>query len=198
MPDVTHLSRRQGTALVLSVPLAGVLRTSVAAAASIEVWTGPGCGCCHEWVAHLRDNGFEVTTHDGGNSEARARLGIPAQFGSCHTGEAGGFALEGHVPAREISRLLEERPDAIGLSVPSMPRGSPGMDGEAYGNVLDPYDVRSCAATAAQAFTRPIEDLARARRTGRRRYAQWTSYSAASKHRESPRASGARWPSRPC
>jgi hypothetical protein len=59
----------------------------------------------------------------------------------CHTGEAAGFAIEGHVSAREIDRLLEERPDAIGLAVPAMPRGSPGMDGPVYGGVRDPYDV---------------------------------------------------------
>jgi hypothetical protein len=110
-------------------------------APTIEVWTGPGCGCCHDWIEHLRANGFEVTTHDGGNSDARARLGIPVQYGSCHTGEVAGYAIEGHVPAREIRRLLEEKRDAVGLSVPSMPRGSPGMDGPAYGNVRDPYDV---------------------------------------------------------
>jgi hypothetical protein len=71
----------------------------------------------------------------------RKRQGIPEALGSCHTGVIEGYALEGHVPAREIRRLLAERPDAIGLSVPSMPRGSPGMDGPVYGGVRDPYDV---------------------------------------------------------
>ena len=108
---------------------------------SIEVWTGPSCSCCHDWIKHLQANGFEVTSHDGGNGEARARLGMPVRYGSCHSAEIAGYAIEGHVPAREIHRLLEERPDAIGLSVPAMPRGSPGMDGPAYGGVLDPYDV---------------------------------------------------------
>ena len=141
MTDTAKLTRRTFNTLLLLTPLSAALRTARADATAIEVWTGPGCGCCHEWVAHLRDNGFAVTTHDGGNVEARARLGMPAQFSSCHTGEIEGFALEGHVPAREIRRLLEERPEAIGLSVPAMPRGSPGMDGPAYGNIHDPYDV---------------------------------------------------------
>ena len=66
---------------------------------------------------------------------------MPVRYGSCHTAEAAGYAIEGHVPAAEIYRLLEERPAAIGLSVPAMPRGSPGMDGPMYGNVRDPYDV---------------------------------------------------------
>lgn len=131
-----HLGRR-----AVSVSLAAALLTPFlparAAGLAAEVWTGPSCGCCHGWVDHLRANGFDVTTHDGGNGEARARLGIPVDYGSCHTGLVDGYALEGHVPAREIHRLLAERPAAIGLSVPGMPRGSPGMES----TVHDPYDV---------------------------------------------------------
>ena len=107
----------------------------------IKVWKSPTCGCCNDWITHLEDNGFSVASFDEGNSDARERLGMPARFGSCHTGEVEGYAIEGHVPAREIHRLLEEKPQAIGLSVPAMPRGSPGMDGPMYGNVKDPYDV---------------------------------------------------------
>lgn len=124
----------------LAVPFAGVLRAQ-GSGDVVEVWTGPGCACCHEWVEHLEQHGFEVSVHDGGNREARERLGMPMRYGSCHTAAVGGYALEGHVPAREIVRLLDERPEAIGLSVPAMPRGSPGMDGPAYGDVTDPYDV---------------------------------------------------------
>lgn len=137
-PDRTR--RRLSAALVLA-PLVAPLAGRAASLASIEVWTGPSCSCCHDWIAHLQANDFAVVTHDGGNAEARARLGMPIRYGSCHTGAVAGYALEGHVPAREIQRLLAERPDAIGLSVPAMPRGSPGMDGPAYGNVHDPYDV---------------------------------------------------------
>lgn len=108
---------------------------------TIKVWKSPTCGCCKDWIRHLESNGFSVTSYDEGNSDARQRLGIPVRFGSCHTGEIDGYAIEGHVPAKEIYRLLEEMPDAIGLSVPAMPRGSPGMDGPAYGGVQDPYDV---------------------------------------------------------
>jgi hypothetical protein len=93
------------------------------------------------WVKHLRENRFDVTTHDGGNGDARKRLGLPIDFSSCHTGVVAGYAIEGHVPPREILRLLREQPDAVGLSVPAMPRGAPGMDGPAYGNGHDPYDV---------------------------------------------------------
>ena len=108
---------------------------------SIEVWKSPTCGCCNDWISHLEANGFSVTSYDEGSYEAMKRLGMPPRFGSCHTAEIDGYAIEGHVPAKEILRLLEERPDAIGLSVPAMPRGSPGMDGPEYGGVQDPYDV---------------------------------------------------------
>jgi len=107
----------------------------------IKVWKSPTCGCCNDWIRHLQANGFSVTSYDEGNSGARKRLGMPVRFGSCHTAEVDGYAIEGHVPAREIYRLLDERPNAIGLSVPAMPRGSPGMDGPEYGGVKDPYDV---------------------------------------------------------
>ena len=135
-------TRRALSSALLLAPFAAMsLRLRAAENARIEVWTGPSCSCCHDWIKHLEANGFDVTTHDGGNSDARSRLGMPINFGSCHTGEVSGYAIEGHVPAREIKRVLEERPDAIGLAVPAMPRGSPGMDGTAYGGVRDPYDV---------------------------------------------------------
>ena len=134
-------TRRRFSASLLLAPLAASLRVSAAPALAMEVWTGPSCSCCYDWIKHLRANGFDVTTHDGGNSEVRKRLRMPVDYGSCHTGEVAGYAIEGHVPAREIHRLLEERLDAVGLSVPAMPRGSPGMDGPAYGGVRDKYDV---------------------------------------------------------
>jgi hypothetical protein len=79
--------------------------------------------------------------HDTGNTDMRTRLGIAPQYGSCHTARVGGYAIEGHVPAADIRRLLKERPKAIGLAVPGMPVGSPGMDGPAYGGHKDPHDV---------------------------------------------------------
>ena len=114
---------------------------SAAEGLSIEVWKSPTCGCCNDWITHLEVNGFSVTSYDEGSTEAMIRLGMPFRYGSCHTASIEGYAIEGHVPAREIHRLLKERPEAIGLSVPAMPRGSPGMDGPMYGGVKDPYDV---------------------------------------------------------
>ena len=107
----------------------------------VEVWKDPNCGCCEDWVQHLKTNGFAVQVHDTGNTAARSRLGVPEALGSCHTALVGGYALEGHVPAREIYRLLKERPAAIGLAVPGMPVGSPGMDGAVYGGRKDAYAV---------------------------------------------------------
>ncbi|MCB2008986.1 MAG: DUF411 domain-containing protein, partial [Rhodoferax sp.] len=107
----------------------------------VEVWKDPNCGCCQDWVRHLQANGFEVRVHDSGNAAARARLGVAERWGSCHTASVGGYAIEGHVPAGDIHRLLKERPQAIGLSVPGMPVGSPGMDAPAYGGRQDPFDV---------------------------------------------------------
>lgn len=107
----------------------------------MEVWKDPNCGCCGDWVAILEKDGFAVRVHDVGNAGARRRLKVPVELGSCHTAQAGPYAIEGHVPAREIRRLLRERPDAIGLTVPGMPVGSPGMDGPVYGDRRDPYDV---------------------------------------------------------
>ena len=97
-----------------------------------------------------------MTTYNGGGVEAMERLGMPMRYGSCHTAEIDGYAVEGHVPVREILRLVQEKPDAVGISVPGMPRGSPGMDGPEYGGVEDPYDVlligRDGKATVFQSY----------------------------------------------
>lgn len=151
-----HLSHTRRSTLLL--PLLALVGPAVFAASPIraEVWKGPTCGCCHDWIAHLEANGFSVLAHDDGNDEARRRLGMPIRYGSCHTALIDGCAIEGHVPAREIKRLLAERPRAVGLAVPAMPIGSPGMDGPAYRGRRDPYDVllvaRDGQATVYQSY----------------------------------------------
>ena len=135
-----HLDRTRRRVLAATALLIAAPRL-IAAPTSIEVWKSPTCGCCKDWVAHLESHGFAVKVHDDGNTDARSRLRMPLRYGSCHTGAVGGYAIEGHVPAREIHRLLKERPQAIGLAVPGMPVGSPGMDGPAYGDRRDPYEV---------------------------------------------------------
>jgi len=108
------------------------------AADSIEVWKDPGCGCCTKWVDHLKAAGFKVRTIEANDlNAARARNGVPQTLSACHTARVGGYAIEGHVPAEDIKRLLRERPKAAGLAVPGMPLGSPGMEADR----TQPYDA---------------------------------------------------------
>lgn len=132
-----------GTLGAVGAVSAGLLLRPAAVQARplIEVWKSPTCGCCQDWIMYLQAEGFEVRAHDTGNAAKRASLGLPQKFGSCHTGVIDGYAIEGHVTAPDIRRLLTERPRAIGLAVPGMPRGTPGMDAPVYGGVSDPHDV---------------------------------------------------------
>ena len=135
------LQRRGWLALPLLLAVPTAWARPDGNAVLVDVWKSPSCGCCKDWVTHLESNGFKVRTYDDGNTAVRQSLGMQARLGSCHTASVGGYAIEGHVPAREIQRLLKDRPAAIGLAVPAMPIGSPGMDGPAYGKRKDPYDV---------------------------------------------------------
>ncbi len=102
---------------------------------SITVYKSPTCGCCSKWVSHLQDNGFEVEAIDKNDmNSVKQGAGIPRKLASCHTARIGGYLIEGHVPAADIKRLLEERPDVAGLTVPGMPMGSPGMEGHRKDN----------------------------------------------------------------
>ncbi|MBK8770103.1 MAG: DUF411 domain-containing protein [Rhizobiales bacterium] len=111
-----------------------------AALPKVEVFRNPGCGCCEGWVDHMRNAGFEVSIEDDANLEGRLeRLGIPSELGSCHVGISSGFAFVGHIPSIDVSRFLSSPPaDAVGLTVPGMPVGSPGMGPEGSGG---PYNV---------------------------------------------------------
>ena len=95
----------------------------------VSVYKSPTCGCCGEWVKHMRAAGFRVETHDIANvGPVRRRYGVPDRLASCHTAVVDGYAIEGHVPASDIRRLLRERPKVTGLAVPGMVVGSPGME----------------------------------------------------------------------
>jgi len=107
----------------------------------VTVYKHPSCGCCNKWVDHLEDNGFEVTKvnlQDVGT--IKRQFGITRDLMSCHTAIIDGYAFEGHVPASDIKRFLSKKLDLIGLSVPGMPVGSPGME---MGNRIDRYAVVS-------------------------------------------------------
>jgi hypothetical protein len=123
------MNRKTFLKALLVAPAMTVVRL-LAAAPKIQVFKTPTCGCCANWVKHLQANGFEVAVKEVQDTgEYRRQYGVPEKLLSCHTGVVEGYALEGHVPAAEIHRLLQERPKAKGLAVPGMPMGSPGMEG---------------------------------------------------------------------
>ncbi len=134
-------ARRHWLAAAAALLAAPALALQKAAGPLVEVWKSPSCGCCKDWISHIEAAGFSSKVHDVGNNAMRGRLKVPQALGSCHTALVGGYAIEGHVPAREIRRLLAEKPAAVGLAVPGMPIGSPGMDGPVYGDQHDPYEV---------------------------------------------------------
>jgi hypothetical protein len=155
-PDRTTTRRQALLAGIsaLALPL-GAAAQARSDAPSVEVWKDPNCGCCKDWVAHLEANGFRTRVHETGNAAMRAQLGIATKYGSCHTARVDGYAIEGHVPAADIRRLLKERPMATGLAVPGMPVGSPGMDGPAYGGRRDAYDVLLIAKDGSATVFQP-------------------------------------------
>ena len=117
------------TILLTLFALGAAVNLPASAAEAVDVYKSPYCGCCEKWVEHLQQAGFAVRTHDVNDvPAARQRLGMPERLGSCHTAKVAGYVVEGHVPAADIQRLLKEKPKAIGLAVPSMPPGSPGME----------------------------------------------------------------------
>ena len=112
--------------------------SQTAKAEEIMVYKSPTCGCCKKWIKHLETEGFNVTTKDMRDMKPiKRQLGVQPQFQSCHTAKVGKYFIEGHVSASDIKKLLKEKPDIKGLSVPGMPMGSPGMEGHRK----DKYDV---------------------------------------------------------
>ena len=95
----------------------------------VDIYKSPTCGCCGKWIEHMQKSGFKVEIHEVSDIPgSRKKLGMPDKYGSCHTSKIGDYVVEGHVPAADIKQLLKDRPKALGLAVPSMPPGSPGMD----------------------------------------------------------------------
>ena len=137
---MTHcISRRH--LLAAAGALALVPGAALADGPIVEVAKSPTCGCCTAWIEHMRAAGFTVNVTDveyDALQQVKTRLGIGPDHASCHTARVDGYVIEGHVPAEDVRRLLAERPDAVGLAVPGMPVGSPGME---MGNERDPYDT---------------------------------------------------------
>ena len=114
-----------------SAPRATAASTPTSASEStLVVYKTPTCGCCQKWIDHMREAGFAVEVHNADDLTAtKNAAGVPAEMRSCHTAMIGGYAIEGHVPASDVRRLLATRPAVAGIAVPGMPVGSPGMEG---------------------------------------------------------------------
>lgn len=137
------ISRReflaQAAGLAAVAAAAGPL-WAVAPGPLVTVYKNPTCKCCARWVEHLKLNGFAAETHDMDSVDAvKDRYGVPQVVRGCHTGLVDGYVIEGHVPADDITRLLQERPKVAGLAVPGMPPSSPGM--YQPGDPKEPYNV---------------------------------------------------------
>ena len=125
---------------VLLVVLAAPTGCAAQPGAAVRVYKDPTCGCCALWVEHLRKAGFVATVTDTGDmTSIKTKHGVPAKVRSCHTALVDGYVLEGHVPAEDVQRLLKQRPAVVGIGVPGMPIGSPGM--EVAGMRPQAYDV---------------------------------------------------------
>lgn len=125
---------------ILGFALLTALASAVLGGETIEVYKSPDCGCCGKWGEIMKKNGFEIVEHKtNAIIETKNKYGVPPELSSCHTGIVGGYAIEGHVPAEEIKALLSAKPaDVVGISVPGMPLGSPGME---QGGIAEDYDV---------------------------------------------------------
>ena len=133
------LTRRTILGSFTALALAGPARAD--AAETLYVAKSPTCGCCGAWIDHMRSAGFKVEVTDleyDALQRLKTRLGIAPEHASCHTARIGDYVVEGHVPASDIKRLIAERPDGLGLAVPGMPVGSPGME---MGSEREPYDT---------------------------------------------------------
>lgn len=120
---------------------------------AVKVYKSPSCGCCGDWIDHMREHGFEVEVVDTNDmATVKTALGVPPEMGSCHTAEIGDYLVEGHVPAPDVKAFLAEANGARGLAVPGMPVGSPGMEME--GMPADPYDVVAFSTDGSTAVFR--------------------------------------------
>ena len=148
MTDGTVLHRRAWLASISVTVLSGAVLNMFASwpaaagdvATPFTVYKDPSCGCCTKWIAHLNANGLKPLVKDRSDmASLKDSLAIPKHLRSCHTAVAGRYVIEGHVPAADLKRLLASAPkDVIGLAVPDMPAGSPGME---MGSRADRYDV---------------------------------------------------------
>lgn len=135
------LLRFGGLAIVAAITSASAPANQQSSSANVEVtvFKSPTCGCCKEWVEHLRKHAFTVVSKDTSDvSSVKRAAHVPSTLYSCHTAFVNGYVVEGHVPAEDIRRMLKDKPRIAGIAVPGMPAGSPGME---VGSRKDPYNV---------------------------------------------------------
>ena len=157
MSRCSWLTRRSALTL-----LAGTAALSVSQSRAeeqvITVHKDPNCGCCTGWVEHLQKAGFAAKLIETTNLDVvKKQLGVPNDLAACHTAQVAGYVIEGHVPAIAVTRFLEEKPSAIGLAVPGMPIGSPGMEG----GTPEPYTVIQFGTQGRKKYMSFIGDLGR-------------------------------------
>ncbi len=126
--------------ILLIIPVVFVYNYQInSSGPSITVYKSPTCECCNKWISHLEKNGFKVKANNTRRlNNIKEQYGIRSEYSSCHTAVIGKYFVEGHVPAKSIERLLKEKPDIKGITVPGMPIGSPGME---VGNRKQNYNV---------------------------------------------------------
>lgn len=130
-------------------------RPALAIGPEMEVWKNRGCTCCTAWAEPFRAAGFSITMHEVDDlAAARAAAGVPADLTGCHTARIAGYTVEGHVPLEDVQRLLASRPPILGLAVPGMPMGSPGM--EMPGMAAEAYQVLAFAADGSRYVFRSV------------------------------------------
>jgi hypothetical protein len=126
------LNRREFVRRAVGAGAAVVVAPRVARAfapIAMTVYKSPTCGCCKEWIKHVEANGFACKIIEMNDvTPIKRQLGVPKNMESCHTAVVGAYLIEGHVPADLIKGLLAKKPVVLGLSVPGMPLGAPGME----------------------------------------------------------------------
>lgn len=148
MPQMSH--SRRSVLLGAAALLVAAKSAGAQSAPQMNVFKDPNCGCCLAWIEILEQDGFIITTEartSGGLVQEKIKRGIPRNMASCHTADIEGYVIEGHVPPRDIRKLLAERPDAIGLAVPGMPFGSPGMGPESQREAYEVHLILRDGAT---------------------------------------------------
>lgn len=139
----TRSLSRRGTIKILGaflvLPNAVLVASAAQTLPKVQAYRDPGCGCCEKWTEHMKAAGFDISMQDDPDLAARKTLlGVPDQLSGCHTALVGRYVIEGHVPAQDIVRLLTKSPDIVGLAVPGMPMGSPGVE---MGESKESYEV---------------------------------------------------------